>query len=901
MGRGGFVADRRRIVKQRFEGWTKVARELEAIAQKSRENGWLDDGQRASLARIVDHIADNGILIADEVGMGKTRIAAALASAVVRAGGRVAILVPPALPYQWKDELIGARSALEDTKAALEETGLANVPMLRSLRQYMRAWTATESEQARPWFEQDAVVISHAFANYRFSKKKEPWRWALLPELYAEWRARLSSRRRPRGYTDESTDRIEQQKIAETIAKAISADSSDPLLRERADALFGALDWTSIRDRDSYGDIPELKAAMDKAIGLGFGTFDLIILDEAHKSRGQNSVLNALIEHVVIKSGNARCLALSATPVELSVDDWKTTLARIGAPIEDIARYIDIYAKAVNRVRETPLDLATREVFKDAASTFERALSRYLLRRDKREDAHVHAFEQYTRQSPHAYRRIEEIRVETEALELPWRRAVCAAEALSLVIRRSEDSAANRLRLTVGNGHGIAGWLRQTKYDEPGDMDGDVKKASDSPGACESDAGADKRRQRGEWWTRVLSEAFRNGENPLYTHPAIRAAVDEIERVCDNDEKVLVFGRFTAPLRALTELLNARAMLKSLDAGRPWPQATLSDSEWIALQAAHDQLGRTGPLIRDEMVAKLETQYRIIENQRRAFRADLMNLLRAGMTELPKHVLAMRLFHAFERSIDVAQNSEETTSPLALVARTLQELLSASDTQLQPKAVAAAFIEFVEASVDRGETDDSEDTEADRSTMALWKRITADLSKQQGAFARLMIGDTTPGTRRVLQLAFNRERGFPKVLVAQSMVGREGLNLHKACKTVVLLHQEWNPGVVEQQIGRVDRLGSFWQKSLDKAIAENVAPDAVPRIVVRPVIFTGTYDEWNWRVLCDRWDDLRAQLHGVVISPRVASETGVPAEIVEEINRAAPNFAPDAMTRHDHA
>jgi hypothetical protein len=39
-------------------------------------------------------------------------------------------------------------------------------------------------------------------------------------------------------------------------------------------------------------------------------------------------------------------------------------------------------------------------------------------------------------------------------------------------------------------------------------------------------------------------------------------------------------------------------------------------------------------------------------------------------------------------------------------------------------------------------------------------------------------------------------------------VGREGLNLHESCRIVVQFHAEWNPAVIEQQIGRVDRKGS---------------------------------------------------------------------------------------------
>jgi SNF2 family DNA or RNA helicase len=52
------------------------------------------------------------------------------------------------------------------------------------------------------------------------------------------------------------------------------------------------------------------------------------------------------------------------------------------------------------------------------------------------------------------------------------------------------------------------------------------------------------------------------------------------------------------------------------------------------------------------------------------------------------------------------------------------------------------------------------------------------------------------------------------VLVAQSQVGREGLNLHEEYRTVVLLYAEWNPGILEQQIGRVDRKNRRWFKDL---------------------------------------------------------------------------------------
>jgi hypothetical protein len=211
--------------------------------------------------------------------------------------------------------------------------------------------------------------------------------------------------------------------------------------------------------------------------------------------------------------------------------------------------------------------------------------------------------------------------------------------------------------------------------------------------------------------------------------------------------------------------------------------------------------------------------------------------------------------------------------------------------------LAREFVDLIDASVDRDDRLETEDSLGEEEAAEKWAvveaRIREEYNRPEGGFARLMYGDTKHETRRLLQLAFNRPNSFPQVLVAQSMVGREGLNLHKSCKTVVLLHPEWNPGVVEQQIGRVDRVGSLWQQKMAEVrLREGTPVEELPRIDIRPVVFEGTYDEKNWEVLRERWDDLRAQLHGVVISPLMAHRSSIPVAIVEEINNAAPNFSP---------
>lgn len=209
----------------------------------------------------------------------------------------------------------------------------------------------------------------------------------------------------------------------------------------------------------------------------------------------------------------------------------------------------------------------------------------------------------------------------------------------------------------------------------------------------------------------------------------------------------------------------------------------------------------------------------------------------------------------------------------------------------------STFCQLIEAVCDKDDGDDEEHEIDDDKATELWDQIEARLrgeyTRTQGGFARLMNGVTRPESRRMIQLAFNRAKSFPTVLVAQSLVGREGLNLHKSCRIVVLVHPEWNPGVVEQQIGRVDRVDSRWCNELKKALNSQTHADRLPRIEVRPVIFRGTYDEHNWKVLRERWDNLRAQLHGDVISPEFANSNHDDQALFDEISDAAPNFSPN--------
>lgn len=102
---------------------------------------------------------------------------------------------------------------------------------------------------------------------------------------------------------------------------------------------------------------------------------------------------------------------------------------------------------------------------------------------------------------------------------------------------------------------------------------------------------------------------------------------------------------------------------------------------------------------------------------------------------------------------------------------------------------------------------------------------------------RLANGGVRQETRRRLMLTFNTPF-FPEVLVASSVMA-EGVDLHQDCRHVIHHDLDWNPSTLEQRTGRVDRIGS-------KAAEVNL-----PVVIYEPYL-SGTHDEKMFRVVKDR-------------------------------------------------
>ncbi len=712
-----------------FAGWEAVAQAIEKLPLPP---DYLDEGQRAGLEALGTSLRSHGAVLADEVGMGKTRIAVGLALAVMSCGGRVIVVVPPVVAPQWRDEFRKAGQYLRD--------------ILRSLDGLV--WEFERRDPPR--MDDGVVLISQRLADLRVTEGKR-WRADLL-HLVA----------------------------GNNVAQPRQG------VRNAADAI----DRAARRDGD-------IRHAVD-SIAMQFGAMS----------------------------------------------------------------------------KNTQQDFANHS---EALKLLEASLVPWVVRRDKRRDSDIEYFMAHAPRGA-SYRRQQLIAVQPETLSPGWRKVVFAAEALSVIGQAAADTASARARLTISNGHGVAGIIDKLVGPDKDDAKADSAQAKEDGKdnaieLAEENLGKNKRRQRADFWKRVLKAPFVDGDASLYSHPVLMKVVWEIEAITASGEKVLVFGRFTRPMRILTDLLNARALLRAFRDGTPWPHEMTHDQDQKALEVSAGQMGID--YRRADVDERLRRAYGVFSARRVALRDGLNALLDDNRGQ--------------DALLEAIAKSAQRADSIVYLARAIDALLPSGET-LTPRALFRALAAVTDA-LRTGQDGTIDARTAGRLWPAMHATLEAEHKAPRAAFARMLYGGTPADTRRLVQLAFNRAAGEPHVLVAQSMVGREGLNLQEACRIVILLHLEWNPGVVEQQIGRVDRKNSRWAQLMRQDIASgNLHPR---QIEIRPVVFRGTYDEHHWSVLSRRWDEQRAQLHGRVVADS-DRDTLNPEErdILETLESQSPDLWP---------
>lgn len=404
---------------------------------------------------------------------------------------------------------------------------------------------------------------------------------------------------------------------------------------------------------------------------------------------------------------------------------------RMWMSIEPVVHEFREAAEAVRMRWRT--DEAAHHRYKAAAAQFQESLAAWVVRRDKRRDETIMLFDKHARKGL-SYRREHPIEVHAANLSPGWRRIVFAAEALSVIGQAAADTTAARARLTISNGHGVAGIIDKLakqrmensclQDDEADRQQAAEDRADDGVGESSKLAaeqyGVHKRKQRAEWWKSALTASFADGTESLYEHPVLTKVVDEIENYTRSGEKVLVFGRFTRPMRVLTDLLNARALLRAVRDGTPWPQEKTSDNDQGVLRAAASQLELEYDRKRVDDI--LTGAYKAFETKRQALRDHILAFIEGGATRQTT-------------LLEANASDKDRAEIVTLLARAAEPFLREEDfgARISREAVVDALIQVTGALRERGEESAQDDELEAISAKALWAKLRQRLKEEYGA------------------------------------------------------------------------------------------------------------------------------------------------------------------------
>jgi len=884
--------------------WNAVAKSLLCIAEDAAVP--LDEGQRTSVKWMAKRLPESGLILADEVGTGKTRIACAVVHAVLEAGGRAAVVVPHGLMHQWQHEA--------------NVLGMSRGKEFTSLRNFIETAEPSDCETIAPAPDKSEwLLVSHGFRSPQVRQGNNPaeWRVALPSHVRA---AMTADHIRNNGRTHAGrllTNCHERTwKIAQAINAQVHGQPSRNALRARLDRLPWFNRGGNNTELINVLQGEEGRQLVEHLLGLWLGEFDLVVIDEAHKSRGDadvegavsgavsSSVLSRLVDKLLIQPGETgRRLCLTATPMELEMSQWLDLLKRAHCGIDPKRgkKVIMDLHDAAGRAAIAPDEGERLDNLCVAAEEFEKALKDYVTRRRRDEDPLITTFRLRAGRPdyvPHPHRRLQRVQIgwtDTVGQNSPWLDVLFAAECMSqsargLTLKDTENwpRAVRDAYTKLSAGHVSIDLLETDeplRVPEPGVIDDQTR----------------GKIVRTAYWYRRLSDGRRrvleglppvNGAelDPDAEHPRIIAAVKQIESWTLKREKVLVFGVFLQPLRLLRDVLNVRHALRAADAGRPIAHAVHTDAALLGIALLQlDRLRAEGALSSRLAKGNGTDMRRALADSHRAYKRLRNKVRRRAKKPVVTWGTDASLLGGVQADRELKGALEDH-----LVSFVLDDFLAATSEsdEVTDNRFEALTAEFVEERLRPllgelgSENADEEQALLRHKTL---RTLTEDDDGRQSFHARLLQGATRWETRRYLQAAFNRPGASPWVLIAQSQVGREGLNLHESCRVVVQFHAEWNPAVLEQQIGRVDRKGSLWEQRAHKWLADGT-PDEPPFVEVRQLIFEGTYDAFQWERVMRRQHIFDASLFGSLL-PADAWER-VPDGRKIELLEAAPSFSP---------
>jgi len=448
--------------------WNKVAHR---IIQRSQMTD-LNKSQRDSLNFIANAIPKHGVILADEVGMGKTRIACAVMAAVIDCGGTVAAVVPPGLLHQWASEY---KRFIASEAGKIYPAQLAEPFPIRSIDGLFEGGLFVG--------EDDDMKTSYPVANTH--------RWPLISHRLMAPSIRINSRRRRfdfpalirfarEDYEDGRTvaGRYYNSNISEVsydsrtwrkwlAALWISTHLPSTLINKiKNEDLFPNPEWEDSAYKMTQNNKTEdVRNVFEELMGTLIGTVDLMVIDEAHKSRESDSgdpqkLLGRIVKRLVPQAAAGRRLSVTATPIELNATQWHDLLTRTGISASDKTyETIREFTEALNSANQAPDEPERLTRLMEAAKRFESALRPYVTRRRRIHEPEMVEFidrmnkKGIVPEGSHPHRKYDLKCIRMENLESNWKAAVMALEGQGKAAKGSGNVGGKQVDLRYASGH----------------------------------------------------------------------------------------------------------------------------------------------------------------------------------------------------------------------------------------------------------------------------------------------------------------------------------------------------------------------------------------------------------------------------------------------------------------
>lgn len=854
---------------------------------------WLR--QRYTAADILERLqSQEGVILADQVGMGKTYVALAVAVSQIlqtRTRGQVVIFVPAAVADKWvrewkkfSESLLEAGSAIRCVERPIRsgEEFLKALEEAPAQRKHIVIVTHTAlTATLKDTFVQLALL--HHATRYPHDRPD-------LRQRIAKWSTGLNGLIRNAEFTTARVRSLLESppsKWREAWLRLTGQEFQDDPVPHALEAAVRKLSMQSLRDAvealpknhsDKIG--ARLKQARQVLGEVTQATWKwllssieldlpLLIVDEAHRLKNPRTQVGGLFtERSEDSSAGAfdgvfrKMLFLTATPFELGHSELIEVLSRMGA---------------VRKMRPAPetclserLDLL-KSVLTDAQATA-LALAEAWGRLSPQD---LPSFDQWSVQSPppaelapfareaweHA-RLAARARAAMHAALRPWvirherpqRRAYHAGAAIQptgaaggilipddaalpfLLAARAQSIAVDERRGRPLFAYGIASSYEAFTRLEMGDAedgrDSDLPDYERPPSEAQAgvlcpapDAVA--------WYRSEIDRALKDSE-VRDRHPKVRATVDKAVQLWWAGHKCLVFCWFIKTGEAVERALAHRVNELTVCRASAALNTTSSTDTWAQLDRICDRL------FRRDSASFVRLRQRLFDalSESAGHLPDVLDLV----VEAALGHFRLARSSYLVRFTQLSADMDEVTVWAGINGHNPAGVVLLDRWRLFAERLARARRQIV--TVDPMQERDSEFT---RIHDAILGAVTDDDHASGRAGSRSPVrrahGGTDRNVRERLIAQFNTPLS-PEVLVASSVMG-EGIDLHQECRFIIHHDLDWNPSVLEQRTGRLDRIG---------ALAERESKE----IEVYEPYLAGTHDEKMFRVVKDRaqWFDI---------------------------------------------